>query len=136
MIRAGQLPIFELAAGRDLWVPDPPELSMLLSEIFSNVIDHADKGSVVVQLRRVDDTTAAIDVTDAGPGIPPGLIAIADSLGTRAAVEHPTDDTASLGLILMARIANGLGGRLILAQQSPTTVTVELPLERVESDDV
>jgi signal transduction histidine kinase len=132
MLRAGQLPLFELTGLDDLWVAAPPQLSDLFEELFSNVVEHAGPGPVQVRVRAVDDATIAVDVTDAGPGIDSATQETAASLGVRADLERQGDGSAALGLVLMRQIAEGLGGRILIGNVGPSTVTVELALERQE----
>lgn len=128
MLRSGQLPMFEVVEGRDLWIPAPPELSVLFSELFSNIVEHADPGPVLVCLRVLGHETVAIDVEDAGPGITPEMREMARSLGVRGDLERIADASTGLGLVLMKRIAEALGGQVHLGVMSPTTITVEIPL--------
>lgn len=128
LLLAGQLPMFEVAEGRELWVPAPPQLSMLFSELFSNVVEHADPGPVLVSLRVLDNDAVAIDVEDAGPGITPEVREMARSLGVRARLETLADERSGLGLVLMKRIAEALGGQVQLGVRTPSTITVEIPV--------
>jgi signal transduction histidine kinase len=130
MLRAGQLPMFDLTSVDDVWIAAPPQLAALFDEVFSNVVEHAGPGPVEVRVRLVDDSTIAVDVTDAGAGIDPATQAMASSLGIRADLEQQEDDSAPLGLVLMHRIAHGLGGRIIIGGSAKSTLTVELPSER------
>jgi len=130
MLRAGQLPMFELTGLDGLWVVAPSQLTDVFDELFSNVVEHAGPGPVQVQVRPVDGATVAIDVTDAGSGIDAATKQTASSLGVRPDLERQGDGSAALGLVLMRQIADGLGGRVAIGEVGPSTVTVELALEQ------
>ena len=133
LLKAGQLPIFEIAAGRSLWVAEPPALGLLFDELFANVVTHAHAGQVTVTIRHVEDNGVAVDVEDSGPGIPNDVREMAHALGVRADLEDTADGKASLGLALMTHIAVGLDGEVRFGERSPTTVSVVLPLERPQA---
>lgn len=130
MLRAGQLPMFDLTSVDDLWIAAPPQLSTLFDEVFSNVVEHAGPGPVEVRVRAIADRTIAIDVTDAGPGIDPATQTMAASLGVRADLEQQGDGSAPLGLVLIHRIADGLDGRILIGGPGNSTLTVQLPSEQ------
>lgn len=128
LLLAGQLPMFEVAGSHDRWISAPAELSLLFTELFSNVVEHASPGPVNVRVRMVAEDTIAIDVEDAGPGVDAEMQRMADSLGVSDDLEQRADQSTGLGLALMKRIAESIGGCIQIAQQTPTTISVELPL--------
>lgn len=128
LLLAGQLPMFEIAGSHDRWICAPAELSLLFAELFSNVVEHASPGPVNVRVRMVGADTVAIDVEDAGPGIDAETKRRADALGVSDDLERRADQSAGLGLVLMKRIAESIGGCIQIGEQTSTTISVELPL--------
>ncbi len=111
---------------------DPPRLVKILSNLFSNAIEHSPSGSTIGLSVERNRASLFIAVTDAGPGVPPHLrdrifdrFVRGDDARTRA------DGHCGLGLPIAEGLARLLGGtiRLDEAYTPGSRFVVRLPLE-------
>ena len=86
-------------------------LSLLISELVTNSVKHAfrgdDGGTITVNLRRLPEGLARLEVSDDGPGLP-----------------EPSEGQAGLGLQIIRGLASQLQGALKLPSSGPWTVSL------------
>lgn len=124
----------ELAAGRgstlrlitesvpDVICSDATALRLILENLVTNAIRHADPGEIRLSVARRAFDGLRMSVEDGGPGIPPceqGRVFEAFVRGERSIKDQRPG--SGLGLHLVKRVANTLGG----------TVTLESPYENL-----
>jgi two-component system, CitB family, sensor kinase len=115
----------------DSWLGDsPPHLQGLLT-VLGNLIDNAIEAAAgsadaAVTVRLVDGDGIALSVSDSGPGIPPGSLEtiFQDGYSTK-----PQTDVLrrGLGLALVHRLVQRLGGRIQVTEGPGAMFTVSLP---------
>jgi signal transduction histidine kinase len=102
--------------------PDPRASAAAVRQILAVLVDNATThgaGTVTVTVREATDAVA-IDVSDAGPGVPESEI----DLFARQADERSGH---GIGLALARRLAEAEDGRLELTRRTPPTFTLLLP---------
>lgn len=102
---------------------DWTRLRRAVDAVMSNVTTHADAGTVGVDVT-VSDGRITVDVTDAGPGIPPELAATAHepfvATGASAGI--------GIGLSIADRLVRSAGGAMVVSgDRGATSVTLSLP---------
>jgi signal transduction histidine kinase len=109
---------------------DPGRLTMALDAIVDNAVRFTADGDRIEVTVLCRDGTAAISVTDTGPGIPAGQL---DCVFDRFARADPRRDTTrnfGLGLPIVRAIAEAHGGQVTAARgpAGGTALTITLPL--------
>lgn len=131
-VAAGLLPMVE-RQGRGLEVSAPApvhvhavshDLAELLTNLIENALAHG-SGTITVSTYVAGDRVV-LAVRDEGPGIPPSARA---GVFGRFVKLDPSSPGAGLGLAIVQRIVNGLGGTIGFADEPGFTVTVELPVD-------
>jgi len=116
---------------------DAARVRQIVGNLLSNAIKYTRSGSIMLRVRRwppgprsPNEGWAAIDVTDAGPGIPPDKWDTIFEEFTRLAGGEAAG--AGLGLAISQRLAHALGGQIALQSEvgSGSTFTLWLPLEK------
>jgi PAS domain S-box-containing protein len=105
---------------------DREQFKRVLQNVLQNALEALDgPGRVTVRVRALDETRAAVEVADTGPGIP------AEQLSR---VSEPFFTTkhggTGLGLAIASRIMERLGGKLRVASRPGEGTTFTLELER------
>lgn len=108
-LRAGQLLSVDLASGAEVRIFAPPELDLLLDELLSNVVEHANAGSATLSARVIDDIVV-IELADAGPGIDPNIVQRSNNFEADPDQQQKADAEIDLGLALVSRIIGALAG--------------------------
>jgi signal transduction histidine kinase len=110
---------------------DAPRLKQVVINLLSNAIKFTEKGKVTLAVRRQEDATWTVTVTDTGIGIPAHLQEIVfeefrqvDSSSTRV------HGGTGLGLAIVRKLVLLMGGNIRLSSQvgQGSTFTVTLPL--------
>ena len=113
---------------------DRPRLEQLLANLLANAVHYTHQGSIGLHTRvhtQGDTAHLTFEVRDTGPGIPGDqldhifdIFARGDTTSTRRS------GGLGLGLSIARRLAEGMGGSLVLAETSPagSTFRVELAL--------
>lgn len=103
-------------------------LSQALHTLVNNAAD-ASTEPVGIQAR-IEDGTLVIEVTDRGPGLPPGL---RDTLGSTPCTERPTG--MGIGLYLARNTVQRHGGRLEFSPRTGggTVAGLRIPLEQIQA---
>jgi signal transduction histidine kinase len=127
-LRAGQLLTVDLTTTNELPVAAPIELDMLLDELLSNAVNHGGPGSVVLSGRQDETGNAVIELADAGSGIDPARVQALRDIDGDAELTQRADAEVNLGLALVDRIVQSLGGTWSLSLESQPAVSVTLPL--------
>ncbi|WP_285114601.1 HAMP domain-containing sensor histidine kinase [Leifsonia sp. fls2-241-R2A-40a] len=121
----------------------PTDFGRILDNLLGNAItairssgpDRAD-ATVTAALRLEDGEdggeVAVLTVHDSGPGMPEEFIPVALDRFTRADGARTGQSGGGLGLAIVGALAGAAGGRVVLANASPSglTVTVRLPIRR------
>jgi len=124
LAKAGQLLVVDSgpAAGCAIGMGD--ELLFVFDELLHNVMVHADPGHVRLSSVVSESGEIGFEITDPGPGFPAidarALISSGDRLASAG------DHGSQLGLVMVERILEGLGGGLQFDPQRPTTVVLRL----------
>ena len=108
---------------------DPVLLQQALLNLLDNARKHAPGAPVEVKLEPPTQGLLSLSVSDHGPGMPPEALAQATHPFYRT--PGTTTPGSGLGLSVAAQVAAVHGGKLILAANSPTglTVRVQLPVQ-------
>ena len=109
---------------------DAPKVRMILRNLVSNALKFTTTGEVFVAAE-VEDATLCLRVTDTGPGIVPEERAgIFEMFNQGSAGRRAGGSGLGLGLYLVRRLAQVLGGRVRLVEAAPgrTVFEVTLPL--------
>jgi len=111
--------------GRGEW--DPDRLGQLLANLVTNALDHGQPDSPVDLRWRGDHAEVAIEVANAGPAIPPEVLARMFEPFHRG--ERRRGGGMGLGLFIARAIAAAHGGRIEArsSQADGTAFTVRLP---------
>jgi len=108
-----ELEVEEIALDGNVAIP----CGLMLNELLSNALKHAfpggRSGTVIITLRQEPPGTCMLTVRDTGVGLPEGL---------------DIRQTDSLGLQLVSRLIEQLGGILTLVRGGGTTVKLTFPL--------
>ncbi len=104
----------------------PSEIARAMRNLAENAAKYA--GSGVVRVYRNDAGEAVVEVTDDGPGVPEELLAKLATPFYRADESRSEANGAGLGLAIAQAIADGHGGRLVLANRSPHGFSAKLIL--------
>lgn len=126
----------------DTWLGDAPQKAQALATILGNLIDNAfdalaeegtaaGSGRVLVALVENEDGIT-IRVADNGPGIPPGC---AHSIFVDGFTTKPRTGSLrrGLGLALVHRLVQRLGGEIRVSEGSGAEFTVQLPKTPVDT---
>ena len=127
----------ELKLTEDTWLGEAPEKVQALTTILGNLIDNAFEalnepgsgpGRVVLELVE-DEDGITVQVSDNGPGIPQGA---ADSIFTDGYTTKPANSSLrrGLGLALVHRLVQRLGGEISVSEGAGAVFTVWLPKPR------
>ena len=121
----------------DTWLGDAPEKVQALTTILGNLIDNAFEalsepgaGPGRVQLALIEDEDGiTVQVSDNGPGIPDGAAdwVFADGFTTKQANGSLR---RGLGLALVHRLVQRLGGRISVSEGTGAVFTARLPKSR------
>lgn len=116
----GDLPAVEVRA--------TPMLQSVFTNLLHNAVQHHDRdGPVVTVDCAVDDDTVTVRVADDGPGLP-------DHVRTGLFERDPgslADESASLGLYLVARLVGAYGGSVAVEDNDPRGTVFVVALPRV-----
>ncbi len=104
---------------------DPWAVRRILDNLLSNALRVTPAaGTISVSVRR-QDGMVTVQVSDTGTGLPPGLVpALQDDVGSPGTLPHPLGS----GLILSHRLARGMKGALLFANQTGGGASVMLSL--------
>lgn len=130
-----------LELSEDSWLGEAPDKVQALTTILGNLIDNAfdavsgpgaasgGQGRVLVALVQ-DEDGITVRVADNGPGIPHGA---AESVFTDGFTTKPDDGTLrhGLGLALVRRLVQRLGGQITASEGAGAVFTVRLSTERL-----
>jgi two-component system CitB family sensor kinase len=130
----------ELEITDETWLGDAPDKVQALTTILGNLVDNAfdavsgpgvDPGKPGRVLLGVveDDDGITVRVADNGPGIPPGAV---ETIFTDGFTTKPATGTMrrGLGLALVHRLVQRLGGSISASEGAGAVFTVRLPKER------
>ncbi len=108
---------------------DSRRLQQVILNLVSNAVRFSPPGGVVRVETRSAKTTAAIHVTDRGPGIPAELLARLFVPFDRLGADAGREGGAGLGLVLARRLTEAMSGTLELTSKVGigTHITVTLP---------
>jgi signal transduction histidine kinase len=103
----------------DLWAySDPALMERILANLVSNALRYTDKGRVLVGARRVQKDWIRLEVWDTGKGVPAEFQArIFEEYFQLENPERHRDKGLGLGLAIVARLAQLLGGRVSVRSQ-------------------
>jgi len=104
----------------------PSEIARALRNLAENAAKYG--GGGVMRVYRLDSGEGVAEVVDEGPGVPEDLIANLTAPFFRADEARSTANGAGLGLAIVQAIADGHGGRLMLANRSPRGFSAKLIL--------
>jgi two-component system, OmpR family, sensor kinase len=111
---------------------DRGRVAQIMRILLDNAIRHTPEGTQVLVRADRHDGTAALTVTDYGPGM-------ADAVQAKAFDRFYTGDAArgaGLGLAIASELAGRMGGRLsLVSRPGNTTFMLELPLSRETSEE-
>jgi len=101
-------------------------LSQILQNLLGNAVDAVNgQGQITVRTTVENDSTVLISVEDSGPGIDPGI----DATLFMAGISTKGGRHGGLGLVIVRKLANQLGGSISHRSQPGQTVfTLTLPI--------
>jgi K+-sensing histidine kinase KdpD len=106
-------------------------VAQILTNAFSNCAKYAgERASVVVEARHIAGFVR-VDVTDDGPGFPEASLDRAFQAFYRAPETAPTVRGAGVGLYVVRRLVEAMGGSVRVSNRSPTgaCLSFELPVD-------
>ena len=103
----------------ELWAySDPALMERILANLISNALRYTDRGKVLVGARRVGKDWIRLEVLDTGKGIPAEFLdRIFEEYFQMENPERHRDKGLGLGLAIVARLAQLLGGRVSVRSQ-------------------
>ncbi|MGD9814145.1 MAG: ATP-binding protein [Hyphomonadaceae bacterium] len=104
----------------------PSEIARALRNLAENAAKYG--GGGVMRVYRTEAGEAVAEVIDDGPGVPEELLAKLAAPFFRADEARSTTNGAGLGLAIVQAIADGHGGRLVLANRGPRGFSAKLIL--------
>jgi signal transduction histidine kinase len=110
---------------------DPDKLRQIMINLLSNAIKFTPAGGRIIISCAVGEQTAAINVEDTGPGIPPDkLEAVFEPFVQLDRGLTRTTDGTGLGLAISRGLARGMGGDILLKSDlgAGSIFTVTIPL--------
>lgn len=132
---AGQLLTLDSSVPAETQVRiDPYLLRFMLDELIANTVFHADPGAVRVEACVTERRALRISVVDSGPGLSPDdLQAYLEPFRHAGENSRETAAGTGLGLPLVVRLAEVMGGEMIFESEvaSPTRVHLDLPPETI-----
>ncbi len=99
---------------------DRPRVAQIVRILVDNAVRHTPPGTLVTIAVGTEDDAAAVTVTDAGPGVPPGV-------GEQLFERFYTGDAVSgsgLGLAIARELAERMGGQIRLRSEPGNTAFV------------
>ncbi|HEY9163954.1 MAG TPA: PAS domain S-box protein [Magnetovibrio sp.] len=110
---------------------DRTKFKQILINLLSNAVKYnVDNGTVRVTLRRNEDSTLAISVTDTGKGMSPADCDALFEPFQRLSAEHSGIEGTGLGLVLAKRMVEAMGGSIHVESASGlgSTFTLTVPI--------
>lgn len=104
----------------------PSEIARALRNLAENAAKYGGAGTM--RAYRNEAGEAVVEVTDDGPGVPPDLLTKLAAPFFRADEARSEANGAGLGLSIAQAIADGHGGRLVLANRTPRGFSAQLIL--------
>lgn len=111
---------------------DEARFMQVAVNLLSNAVKFTEEGSVVIQLKRLDNWTFSLVVSDTGCGIPPAYKRKLFTPFSQAAQDYNrTHEGTGLGLYICHTIITAWGGTIRVEDNHPrgTVVTVMLPMK-------
>jgi signal transduction histidine kinase len=104
----------------------PSEIARALRNMAENAAKYG--GGGVMRVSRAPSREVIVEVTDDGPGVPPEQLSKLAEPFFRADQARSGENGAGLGLAIAQAIADGHGGRLVLANRAPRGFSAKLIL--------
>lgn len=104
----------------------PSEIARAMRNLAENAAKYG--GGGVMKVYRDDKGTAVVEVVDEGPGLPPDQLARITEPFFRADAARSGSNGAGLGLSIAQAIADGHGGKLVIANRTPKGLSAKLVL--------
>jgi signal transduction histidine kinase len=117
---------------------DPQRLTQAMLNLARNAVEHTGPGTSVTIGSRVTDGRVQLWVRDDGPGIAPTDHERIFERFARGRHSRRRSDGAGLGLAIVAAVAEGHGGHVVLESEpgEGATFTLDLPMARpVDADE-
>ena len=109
---------------------DPERLLQVLTNLVGNAVQHAGEDSAILLTGRREGPWAVIEVSDTGPGIPPGdLPHLFDRFYRGSQSTHRSGRGAGLGLSIVSSLVRAMRGTISVDSEpgKGTTFTIRLP---------
>lgn len=123
---SGQLLVVDGGPAAETVVASCDSLGFVLDELLDNVRQHAEPGQVSLTTAPEHDDMVTIELTDAGPG----FTAVDASPPAADPLTRAGDHGSQLGLVMIDRLLEGMGGRRSASAERSSTVRIELPVIR------
>lgn len=110
---------------------DPDRLTQLFSNLFENILRHAERPGTVTIRHRCTNDRLSLEVADSGPGVPPdALPRLFDRLYRVNAARTRNSGGSGLGLAICKSIVSAHGGRIRALESAAggLCIAVVLPL--------
>jgi hypothetical protein len=91
---------------------DPDRLRQAVDNVVDNALRFAPAGSAIELTLRLDGAAATLEVTDRGPGFPPGFLPVAFERFSRPADRRDEDQGSGLGLAIVKTLVEAHGGQV------------------------
>ncbi|WP_267643985.1 sensor histidine kinase [Haloarchaeobius amylolyticus] len=114
---------FETHIPEGVWVWANPTIDHALGELIENAVEHNDDIDPRVRVRVSEGQTVNIQITDNGPGMPPGTASVLESTNVDS-----TNHLTSLGIWIAYWTITRSGGTLTASENNPTGCQIDVSL--------
>jgi len=117
--------------GPTMVVADKVRLKEILLNLFSNAVKYNnDKGKIIVEYAKHDQSTARIDVRDTGPGLDSEQLSMLFEPFSRLGAEYSGIEGTGIGLSIVKKLVELMGGEITVDSMvgRGTNFSIHLPL--------
>ena len=107
---------------------DPDRLRQAVDNVIDNALRFAPAGTAIELTLRLDGGAAILEITDRGPGFPPGFLPVAFERFSRPADPRDEHQGSGLGLAIVKTLIEAHGGRVMAVNRDAGGALVRLTI--------